>query len=133
MRHGFKRIFNDKRGIAIENAVIFMIVIFSLCALITSFTVIGHFQVKIEKTSLLSRVELEQIGEDYLACIIEGETMSRSYENYDYEVSDDGNTLVVWRRTDEDKRALLYVEAELDAEGDVSVREWRYSLPTQTE
>lgn len=123
-----KQVLKDRRGIALENAILFMIIIFSLCALLTSLTLIGHYQVKIEKTSLLMRVELDQIGEDYLASLRSNEELTETYENYAYEVS--GDTLTVWRKNDEEKTVVLFVEAELTADEQVSVRLWRYSLPT---
>ncbi|MBR4032606.1 MAG: hypothetical protein IKJ07_07735 [Clostridia bacterium] len=59
-------ILKSKKGIALENAILFMMVIFSLCFLIASFTLIGHHQGEIEGIKLEQRVELDQIGEDFL-------------------------------------------------------------------
>lgn len=126
-------ILKNKRGMALENAILFMLIIFSLCALLTSLTLIGHYQVKIEKMTLLQDVEIEQIGEDYLASIQAKEEFTQTYENYAYEVSESGKALTVWRKTDENKTAVLYVEAELTADEKVNVNVWRYSLPTGTE
>ena len=126
-----KQILKSKRGMALENAILFMLIIFSLCALLTSLTLIGHYQVKIEKLTLLNDVEIEQIGEDYLASVKAKTTFTDTYENYAYEVN--GNALTVWRKTDENKNAVLYVEAELTADEELNVNVWRYSLPTQTE
>lgn len=126
-----KQILKSKRGMALENAILFMLIIFSLCALLTSLTLIGHYQVKIEKLTLLNDVEIEQIGEDYLASIEAGEAFTQTYEDYAYEV--EGNALTVWRKNDESKLAVLYVEAELTADEELNVKVWRYSLPTQTE
>ncbi len=125
----FSKLIKSKRGIAIENAIVFMIVIFTLCALLTSLSLLGHYQTRIEKTSLLRDVEIEQIGEDYLASVRSGTNLSEEYENYVYEVS--GDTLTVY--ADEDKTTtVLYVEASLE-NGEVNVRVWRYSLPEDTE
>ena len=126
-----KQILKGKRGMALENAILFMLIIFSFCALLTSLTLFGHFQVKIEKMTLLREVEIEQIGEDYLESVKAKTSFEQTYTDYAYEVS--GNTLTVWRKTDEDKKAVLYVEAELTADEEVSVKVWRYSLPTHTE
>ena len=122
-----KQILKDKKGIALENAILFEIIIFSLCFLLTSLTLIGHYQVKIENLTLLNDVEIEQIGEDYLASVKAGEALTKDYTNYAYEVS--GNTLTVWHKNDESKSAVLYVEAELVDE-QLNVSKWRYSLPT---
>lgn len=122
-----KQILKDKKGIALENAILFEIIIFSLCFLLTSLTLIGHYQVKIENLTLLNDVEIEQIGDDYLASVKAGEALTKDYTNYAYEVS--GNTLTVWHKNDESESAVLYVEAEL-VEGQLNVNKWRYSLPT---
>lgn len=122
-----KRILKSKRGMALEDAILFMLIIFSLCALLTTLTLVGHFRVKIEKTALLNDVEIEQIGEDYLASIKSGEVFTQTYEDYAYEVN--GNALSVWRKNDGSKSAVLYVEAELAGER-LNVYTWRYSLPT---
>ena len=122
-----KQILKDKKGIALENAILFEIIIFSLCFLLTSLTLIGHYQVKIENLTLLNNVEIEQIGDDYLASVKAGEALTKDYTNYAYEVS--GNKLTVWHKNDESKSAVLYVEAELVDE-QLNVSKLRYSLPT---
>ena len=126
-----KQILKSKRGMALENAILFMLIIFSLCALLTSLTLIGHYQVKIEKMTLQQDIEIEQIGEDYLASVKAKTSFEQTYANYAYEVS--GNALTVWRKTDENKKAVLYVEAELTADEELNVNVWRYSLPIETE
>ena len=89
------------------------------------------FQVKIEKMTLQQDIEIEQIGEDYLASVKAKKIFEQSYTDYVYEVS--GNALVVWRKADEKKKAVLYVEAELTADEQLNVSAWRYSLPIATE
>ena len=126
-----RQMLKSKRGMALENAILFMLIIFTLCALLTSLTLLGHYQVKIEKMTLQQDIEIEQIGEDYLASVKAQTSFEQTYTNYAYEVS--GNALTVWRKTDENKKAVLYVEAELTADDELNVNVWRYSLPTQTE
>ena len=125
-----KRILKNKRGIALENAILFMLLIFVLCALLISMALIGNYQVKIENMTLLRDVQIEQIGEDYLSHVAAEESFDELYEDYAYSV--EGNALTVWRSTDSTKTAVLYVEAEL-ADGELNVICWRYSLPAQTE
>ena len=108
-----------------------MLIIFTLCALLISLTLLGHYQVKIEKMTLQQDIEIEQIGEDYLASVKSKISFEQTYANYAYEVS--GNALTVWRKTDENKKAVLYVEAELTADEELNVNAWRYSLPIETE
>ena len=125
------KILKSKRGMALENAILFMLIVFTLCALLTGLTLLVHYQVKIEKMTLQQDIEIEQIGEDYLASVKAKKIFEQSYTDYVYEVS--RNALVVWRKADEKKTAVLYVEAELTADEQLNVSAWRYSLPIATE
>lgn len=62
-----KKILNDRRGMAFESAILFLIIIFSFCMLVTSMSVVGKYQMKIEKTTILNKVRLDQIGEYFFA------------------------------------------------------------------
>lgn len=68
------KILKSKRGIAIENAILFLLVIFMLCALLASITIIANFQFKIDNMVLKNDVDLDQIGEDFIAYLASGET-----------------------------------------------------------
>ena len=135
-----KKIFKSKRGVAIENAILFMIVIFFLCALITSLTLLGFHEVKLEKALLLRDVEIDQIGEDFLASVKGTDEDKANFlksinddADSKYRCDVDGNVLRVWRAKDASETVVLYVEAEL-TDGQLNVKAWRYSeLPTQTE
>lgn len=122
-----KQLLKSKRGIALENAIIFMIVIFSLCALLTSLTLLGHYQVKLENLTLLNDVKIDQIGEDYLESF-RSESLfdTGAYEDYECILGENFRTLTVLYGDDEYKTAVLYIE--LAANGDVVT--WRYSTPT---
>jgi len=120
-------IFKSKRGLAIENAILFMLVIFSLCALLMSLSLLGHYQAKIEQNALLRRVQIDQIGEDYIAALSAQTSFAATYADYDYTVS--GNALTVWYKEDETRTAVLYIEAERTAQ-EVRIDVWRYTPPT---
>ena len=126
-----KQVLKSKSGMALENAILFMLIIFSLCALLTSLTLIGHYQLKIEKTVLLHDVEIDQIGEDFIANLKTDNPSTPFegvHENYAYAANE--NVLTVWHKDDESKSVVLYVKAEV-AEGEVNVVKWRYSSPTE--
>ncbi len=128
-----KQILKSKKGIALENAILFMVIIFSLCALLTSLTLLGHYQVKIEKMTLLNKVDVEQIGEDYLAYLQSEDTEKVFYvenEKYAHEIS--GNALRVWLKNDNKETTILYVEAEYK-DGQIHVYKWCDTLPADTE
>lgn len=123
------RILKSKRGMAIETAIAFMLVIFMLCALLTSLTLIGHYQTKIEKITFLRSVEIDQIGEDYLAGAQKADFTPENFkpENENYDCTATENTLTVWRKSDETKKTVLYVQ--IDNNGSVIC--WRYSALSQ--
>lgn len=116
-------ILKSKKGIAIENAILFMMIIFSLCFLIASFTLIGHHQGEIEKAVLENRIELDQIGENFVADASSFTDQPTTLGNYTYKAVN--GVLTVWHKNDAEKNVMLYVE--VDNTGDVIV--WRYSQP----
>ncbi|MBQ2944983.1 MAG: hypothetical protein IJD95_00265 [Clostridia bacterium] len=115
----------SKRGVAIENAVIFMLLIFLFCELLLGLALVAHKQLKVDSLLLLNEVKIEQVGEDYLASIKAKTEFTQIYEDYAYEVN--GKTLRVWNNSDETKTVILYVEAELDYSDQLKITSWRYS------
>ena len=69
------KILKSKRGVAIETSVLFIIVIFSLCSLVTMLSLIQNTQTQIDKTVLKNELELEQITEHFLAFIEENDDL----------------------------------------------------------
>ena len=132
----FPKILKSKRGVAIENAILFMILLFSLCALLTTLTLLGNYRLKLENNALIRDVEIDQIGEDYIFSLKNGNggiaTFLNDYASHEtYTCEADEGTLTVWRKTDENKAmAVLYVEAEVAADGKVNVTCWEYDKPT---
>ena len=114
------KILKSKKGIVLENALLFMMIIFALCFLVASFALIGHYQGDIENSTIMHRVEVDRIGEDFLRGELVGEGESGYYS---FEVND--GTLRVWHKNDPEKTVVLYVEK--DGEGNPIV--WRYSEP----
>ena len=116
-------ILKSKKGVAIENALLFMMIIFGLCFLVSFVALIGHHQYRLDNTLIENRVELDQIGEDYLS---DGASLEKTYANYAYEAEE--NTLKVWRASDPQKTVVLYVEY-VEIDGDRKPTVWRYSEP----
>ena len=122
------KLLKSKRGIALENAILFMLVVFSLCALLTSLTLIGHFQTSINKLTLENEIKLEQIGENFVASPASFD-YDADYENYTFRqvISDTSYAMAVYSKSDtEFKSALLYIEV---AKESGAILHWRYSLP----
>ena len=108
------KILKNKRGIAIESAVLFMLVVFFLCTSISFVAVAGHKRINRNAENLKERVQIDQIGEDFVA----GRLDEAEYENYDCEVN--GTALTV--KTKGTDNVVLCVE--LDG---TSVKSWRYT------
>lgn len=130
------KILKSRRGVALENAILFMILLFSLCALLTTLTVIGHNRLKLENNAQLRNAEIDQIGEDYIYSLKSGDdSLSKYIGKYYYEIIEENNVsaLTVWGGTDkETDSVILYIEAEKTVDGNgnetVSIKQWRYSL-----
>lgn len=154
------KILKNKQGVAIETAVLFMIVVFFLCTLVTSIALIGSQQIRIDKMLLAQDVEIDQIGEDFLSYVVNAEAeesfsdyISRKYNSVEERLNlynkyqaiceTNGNTISVYAKSDTEKEtALLYVDLEIITptpengltEKKVNIKEWRYMLSqTQTE
>ena len=125
------RVLRDKRGIALENAILFMMVIFTLTALLTGLTLLGHLQVSLEKATLINDVKVESIGLDFVSEVRKDGFDKTQFEakvtdGTDYsckvEAVGDGYTLTVFS---ESESTLLYVKVE---SGEITA--WRYSTPS---
>ena len=125
------RILKDKRGIAIETALLFMLVIFSLCALITSVATIGRKQSQLENRVFTNEVEIDQIGEDFIAYLAAGKDSDFAVagEKYDSTVVDKEENISALTLTKKGSSSVvLYIEAEKTDAG-VNILRWRYSAP----
>ncbi len=112
----------SRRGAALESAIIFMVVVFTLCLLVTSVMLVTRQKNGISQATLERVTTVDEIGEDYLSALKSGTPFTVAYEDYDYTVV--GNTLTVWKKTDTTKKTLLLVEAEY-TEGELRVLSWQ--------
>lgn len=138
----------SKKGISLESAVLFMMIIFTFCFLLASLALMGHYQVKIDSLTAFHYAQKEQIGEEFVAYLQsagEEDTPedfaaylaenSISYENYSCEevkTQDDDIIrfeLTVKRGSNESAVSVLYIKAEKTAEGQVAVLMWLPSPP----
>jgi hypothetical protein len=129
-----KKILKNKKGIALETAIWFMLAIAALSTLLISLSLIGNYQIKIEKMALQRKVEVDQIGEIYISYLETHPTESEvvfpndAYDTGKYRVQANSTSLTVYRNNGS-STPLLYVEAERGGNGTVIVKTWRYSLP----
>ena len=117
------KILKDKRGLALETALLFMMVVFFLCLSLMMIALMAHSDLKRENEALTKRVSLDQIGEDFVSSV--ANDMEFLVEGYTYTVDEDANgthTLTVYAN-DEKTAVLLFVEVN----GDANVIKWKYS------
>ena len=57
----------SKKGIAIESAVLFMMIIFTFCSLLASLALAGHYQVELDSLKASNYAQTQQIGEEFVA------------------------------------------------------------------
>lgn len=118
-------ILKSKKGVAIENALLFMMIIFGLCFLVSFVALIGHHQYRLDKTLIMNRVELDQIGEAFVESIREPREFTYTSAKYDWSVGTEGSDKVLTVTSKSGESVLLYVK--VDGAGNPTV--WRYSKP----
>ena len=59
----------SKKGLALESAVVFMLVILALCTLLITLAVMGRYQLRSAQAEMFRDIEKEQICEDFLAYV----------------------------------------------------------------
>ena len=125
-----KDLIKNKKGIALESAILFMVVIFSLSTLICLMSLTGHNQTIYDNKNFLNHVSVEQVGEDFLLYVQGGaQTPMPQYEKFNYEI--DGNSITVYDKASGNVR--LYVEASLGADGRAVIETWRNIAPQNIE
>ena len=125
-------ILKSKRGVAIENAILFLLVVFALCSLLTMIALIANYQFKIDKIVLEQDVAIDQIGEDFIAIVpkIESDGVTElNNENYHCPIEKIDDKYVLTVKPKDSETILLYVEAKSDG----TILSWRYSAPTPPE
>ena len=131
-----KKILKNKSGVALENTLLFMLVIFSMCALLTSLTLVGFFQTRINQITLLNEVELEQIGEEFIAHVKNTPTGEFTSPNENYvcnaqagEGDYAGQYFLSVGHASNPTQVVLYICVARSDTGEINVLQWRYSLP----
>ena len=121
-----KRVLKNKRGVAMESAILFMFVVLMLGMALTSVISITHLQVKVNDTLLQREVAIEQIGENFVygkaefASLESGE-QTFPIENYYAVVLIDGSTKTLTLKNKTQTSVLLNIEV---VEG--NIKHWKY-------
>ncbi len=118
-----KKLLKNKRGMAIESAILFMLIVFMFGFLLTGVAMVSHLRVKVNDTLLKREMEIEQIGENFVRMNEQQfEDMIGSFNgkyNYTANFTDDKNkTLTLKNNT----ATLLHITIE-----DGKITSWIYS------
>ena len=125
-------ILKSKRGIALESAILFMVMVFSFCFLLTSLALFGHYSVKLQQIKAEIDVEIEQIGEDFVYYLsntkIENinEQSAEAALNGKYTVEANFDNAPKYALTIKTAKGttLLFIEAQKQDNGAVTVLAW---------
>lgn len=118
------------KGMSIESAVLFMIVIFMFCSIITSLTLYSSYQAKTQNIYLERKIELDQIGEKFVAHMKNTPntefSISNKYLNKGNSEKNNENTKVLdlYYASDTSKTTILYIEYDIK---NCKVIKWNYS------
>ena len=94
----------NKRGAAMESAVLFMFVVLMLGMLLTGVAMLTHLRVKVNNTALTREIAIEQIGENFVHGTAEFKNLTDGDHTIDNYVAD-------INYTDKDNKSLaLYTK-----------------------
>ncbi len=107
------KIIKSKRGVAIESAVMLLLVVFSLCALMTTLCVAARTVDRGRFDKLKQEAEVDEIGEAFVNSSNKNSfSLDEKYkDNYKLELYDSGKSLTIF---DLDGKHLLTVKCEVD-------------------
>lgn len=105
---------SNRRGMAIEMAMAMMIIVFSLCALMTTVVTVSRKQTNIATARFTQTAQVDALGEQF----VNGKTPTSDI--YDCNIS--GDTLTVSK----DGKTLLTVERQLKSDNTYTAISWQH-------
>ena len=124
MKGFIKKITSNKRGIAIELAILVMLIVVSLSALLVSVSVFNKNTTSTLSQNINEKICLDQIGQSYITAIKESadlEVWKQGIEGYTAQVSNEGLSVV-----DSQGKVKLSIKLENHQNG-YKITEWKYS------
>ena len=118
-----RKILKNKRGIAMESALLFMTVVTCLCMLLTTGMALLHTSVKTDVKQYQNRLALDQIGEYFVADEKNAMNALIAEKGYSAEINNENNTLTI---VNANGKVILYVVKD-----GKQAKVWRYSAPKQ--
>ncbi len=115
-----KNILKSRRGVMIEGAILFVVVIFIFSILLTSVVMTAHSRANLSYTLMKERLALEQIGEYFVIDTAESDTFEAALNATSYERADTADNILHLKTAS--GKTVLYIE--LDTSG--NPLSWRY-------
>lgn len=132
----FARSRDSRRGVAIELAIMVLVITLALSILLTSISLIQNSDKNARKKELTLHTELDQIGDAFFAEAKKGTQDFSTFdsdESYECDANFDSQsnsyTLTVKEKAEEGEtgKTLLTVVLEKDASGKITVKKWAYN------
>ena len=115
------KILRNKRGAALESAILFMLVVLMLGMLLTGVIMSTHLRVKLNDTLLTREITIEQIGENFVyGKIAEGE---HEIDGYKAVVTSANGNRILTLKNKTNTKVLLYVVVPEDS---TTPTVWKY-------
>lgn len=108
-----KKICKDRRGVAMEMAMIVMVVVFALGALMVSVALMQSSRVRSIKNSFDERLVLEQLGEDFCKHVATGNINAAELSGI-YSVSIDTEDLVLIAKDKKSGEIAMTVDIDVE-------------------
>ncbi len=118
-----KKFLKDRRGAALEMAIMLSVVTFALSTLVLTTSLLQHSRKVRAEKNMNQGITLEQMGEDFCAAVARnaGDTWADAYRE-DYDIAIEGTVLTVTdRETGEVLLKVVLTEAD---GGGYTVTEW---------
>lgn len=120
----FKKLCADRKGAAMEMAIMLLIVTFSLSTLVLSTSLLQYTRQLRAGEEMVRSIELEQIGETFCTAVSESAEHTWINRYPDYDIAVDALTLTV---TDPESGSILLTVELTEQDGKYTVTQWSKS------
>ena len=114
------KILRNKRGTALESAILFMMVVLMLGMLLTGVIMYTHLRVKANDTLLTREIAIEQIGHDF----VHGTLVSGENNGFTAVIETNADNTRTLTLTNKANKVVLYVEIP---ENSATPSVWKYT------
>lgn len=125
-----------ERGVAIEMAMVMLVVVFALCTLLLTFSLTSRNGSKSRGQALEQSAALEQLGEDFLYAVRQDNFDAAAYAvgsaDYTGTVTVEGDTYCLTLTRRENSRHALTVKVERQGNGEWKLVTWSKLSTTQS-